>query len=87
MDPSRLTLYYFPTCPFCLRVLWALKKLHLHLELKNIHKDAEAREELVAGGGRSTVPCLRITESDGTHRWMYESADIVAFLHREFQAA
>ena len=42
--------------------------------------DAQARDELVAGGGRATVPCLRIEQPDGTYEWMYESRDIVAYL-------
>jgi glutathione S-transferase len=30
------------------------------------------------------VPCLRITDSRGNVEWMYESADIIRYLHNEF---
>ena len=52
----------------------------LDLPLKDTMMDAEARAELVAGGGRATVPCLRIENADGSYQWMYESRDIMAYL-------
>jgi len=33
------------------------------------------------------VPCLRITDADGQHTWLYESDAINAYLNREFSAA
>ena len=76
-----LTLYHFNTCPFCLRVRWALDRLGLEIPLRNIRSDPGAREELLAGGGRTMVPCLRI-EADGETRWLYESDDIIDFLRQ-----
>ena len=75
----HLTLYHRPTCPFCMRVFSVLARLDVPIQRRNISADAQARGELVSGGGRQQVPCLRIDESSGT-RWLYESADIVAYL-------
>ena len=80
-----LTLYHFNTCPFCLRVRWALDRLGLEIPLRNIRSDPGAREELLAGGGRTMVPCLRI-EADGETRWLYESDDIIDFLRQRVAA-
>ncbi len=48
--------------------------------LKN---DSVARDELLAGGGKVKVPCLKITQG-GEEKWMYESSDIVSYLQQEF---
>jgi len=42
------------------------------------HPDNKA--DLIAGGGKSQVPCLRIEGENGEVRWMYESTDIVRYL-------
>jgi glutathione S-transferase len=42
-------------------------------------RDTEAAEQLLAGGGRLKVPCLRIKQQ-GEVRWLYESDDIIAFI-------
>ena len=41
-------------------------------------------DELIRGGGKSQVPCLRIDHPGGTTQWMYESTDIIAYLRRRF---
>lgn len=82
---QNLTLYHRPTCPFCMRVFIALARLDVPIQRRNVTTDAEARDELGTGGGRQQVPCLRIDESAGT-RWLYESADIIAYLEAQFGA-
>lgn len=79
-----LTLYYFESCPFCIRVLRAMELLGVELELRNVRQEPAYREELVQGGGSRTVPCLRIDNPDGEPTWMYESADIIEYLARRF---
>lgn len=74
-----LTLYHSPGCPFCIRVSWAIEKLALNIAARNIYREPLARAELLAGGGRTTVPCLRIQEGEDVH-WMYESTDIIRYL-------
>lgn len=78
-----LTLYQRPTCPFCMRVFIALARLDLPVERRNITTDTQARNELIEGGGRQQVPCLRIQDEGGT-RWLYESADIIDYLEAHF---
>ena len=61
-------LYYFATCPFCIKVRMALWKMRLQLPLRNIHSNAEYKHQLVEGGGKVQVPCLRIEKERG---WCY----------------
>jgi len=73
------SLYYFDGCGFCFRVFIAMKRLGIELEKRNIMHSMQYREELLQGGGRTTVPCLRIERGDEVE-WMYESADIIRYL-------
>lgn len=85
---SGLTLYHFTTCPYCVRVRHALGRLGLdELELRDIRRDPEARRELLQGGGKGQVPCLRIEDDDGSVQWLYESGDIVRWLESRFAPA
>lgn len=76
---ASYTLYQYEGCPFCYRVRRFLDEAGLEIPLRDTMRDPEARRELIEGGGRSMVPCLRI-EQDGQVRWMYESMDIIAYL-------
>lgn len=83
----RLALYHFPTCPFCLKVRRVTRRLALDIELRDARNDAAAKAALLAGGGKPQVPCLLITEADGSQTWLYESDAIIAWLEREFGTA
>ena len=76
----QLDLYYYPECPYCQKVLRAMRQLGVEdkIALKNIHADRQADATLVRVGGKHQVPCLFI---DGDP--MYESDDIVAWMKRE----
>lgn len=76
---SQYALYYYDACPFCQLVLRSLPNINVEVELRNTLTNPENRQALMQGGGRTTVPCLRI-EQDGKDHWMYESRDIVAYL-------
>ncbi|MDO5119775.1 MAG: glutathione S-transferase N-terminal domain-containing protein [Coriobacteriales bacterium] len=77
---KRLELYYYPECPYCQRVLRAIREHgYKGIVLKNIHADAKADATLVRVGGKHQVPCLFI---DGVP--MYESLDIIDWLAGEF---
>ena len=78
-----LSLYYFPACPYCRRVLRAMDELELALELRDIRAEPQRRAELVAARGRGTVPVLRIS-GEGEDEWLPESLDIVAYLKKRF---
>jgi len=79
---SSYALYYYDQCPFCQLVLRELNQLDTEIELKNTLMVPQNRQELVQGGGRTTVPCLRITNKNGDVQWMYESSDIARYLKK-----
>lgn len=85
-ESKNLALYQFKTCPFCIKVRKSIKGLSLNIEMRDALKDPAARAELEQHGGQIKVPCLRITDENGKHAWMYESDDIIAYLHERFAA-
>ncbi len=84
---ASLALYHYDTCMFCARVREVIGLLSLNIELRDIVRDSNHRRELIDGGGRSTVPCLRIVDSAGGVTWRYESVDIIRYLAEEFGRA
>ncbi len=72
-------LYYMPQCPFCQKVLRNKDELGQDFELRDISMNDEYKEELIAGGGKKTVPCMQITDGEEI-KWMYESGDICNYL-------
>lgn len=82
-EARGLKLYQYAACPFCVKVRRAARSLGLTIEARDARREGPYRDELLAHGGKSQVPCLRITE-DGRDTWMYESKAIVAYLHERF---
>ncbi|MFT2112005.1 glutathione S-transferase N-terminal domain-containing protein [Marinomonas sp. 2405UD68-3] len=80
---QSLALYQFFACPFCIKTRRAMHKLNLPIQKRDTTQGSPFREELLAGGGKVTVPCLRI-EKDGKVEWMYESSDIIRYLETRF---
>jgi len=81
---ERLSIYGYPQCPFCRRVMDAVDALGLEIPLRDTLKDAQHRRALADALGRTTVPVLRIEQPDGEEIWMPESADIVRYLQARF---
>ncbi|WP_144776602.1 glutaredoxin family protein [Marinobacter maritimus] len=81
---EKLALYQFKTCPFCVKVRKQIARLNLNIEKRDAQHNPSHRTELEQGGGNVKVPCLRITNEDGSEQWMYESADINAWLEKRF---
>ena len=81
---SVLTLYQYKACPFCVKVRRSLKRLSLPIETRDAKRCDTAKGELLAGGGRLKVPCLRVVDATGGESWMYESKDIIAYLEGRF---
>ena len=77
---SHIILYQYEACPFCVKVRRAMKRLGIRTEIREALPGTPEGQELVQGGGQMQVPCLRIRESDGSTRWMYESDDIISYL-------
>jgi len=51
--------------------------------MRDILLDREAYIDLSRGGGKGTVPCLRIERDTGDVEWLYESADIVEYINAQ----
>ncbi len=84
---AKLALYQYAACPFCVKVRRAMKRSALNIETRDAKRKEQFKEELLAGGGRLKVPCLRIEEDNGDVRWMYESGDIISYLEERFNPA
>lgn len=78
---GSLTLYYLPTCFYCIRVRNAISRSGLTIAYKNIGFSRAMRAELLAGGGRTMVPCLR-KDFEGQSTWLFESTDIIQYLRK-----
>lgn len=63
-----------------MRVKSFLSTRGIDIPMRNTVMDVSAYKELVSGGGRATVPCLRIERDEGQVEWMYESIDIIRFI-------
>lgn len=61
-----------------------MARLSLTIELRNTQHMTEHRQTLLAQGGSPKVPCLKISNDDGSVKWLYESKDIVHYLQQEF---
>ena len=76
------SLYQFASCPFCIKVRRAMKRLNIDVELRDSKIDPY-KAELLEKGGRLMAPCLRI-DSDNKTKWHYESNDIITYLENTF---
>lgn len=78
---EKLTLYVGTFCPFCKKVESFMEEKNINsVEIKNIDKDAEARDYLIEKGGKKQVPCLFIGDKP-----LYESMDIIKYLRDNAQ--
>lgn len=82
---SRLTLYEYKACPFCMKVRMHMRRLGLNINRRDAKRNHNARDELITQGGKLQVPCLRIGKTDGKDEWLYESDAIIAWLDREIR--
>jgi glutaredoxin len=80
---QTMTLYQLYACPFCIKTRRALRRLNLPIEIRNVQSGSPYRQDLLEGGGRVQVPCLRIADQ-GEDMWMYESGDIIRYLEQRF---
>ncbi|MBT6120157.1 glutaredoxin [bacterium] len=76
MSEQTLSLYHFPSCPYCQNVSAYIRQNEIEgIELKNIMDEPDFRQELFFLTGKNQVPCLVI---DGEP--MLESDDIIDWL-------
>ena len=71
-------LYYFPSCPYCHKVIRFMEQAGISIPMKNTW-DPGVEDELIAIGGMDQVPCLVI---DG--KALYESDDIIEYMKKNF---
>ena len=81
---AKLALYQYKACPFCVKVRRAAKRNSLKIATFDAKREAGRAEELIAGGGKLKVPCLKIEDQSGQVQWMYESKQIIAYLDNRF---
>jgi len=75
---TSLELYYYPSCPYCQKVLRFMRENTIGgIVLRNTRESSEDYDTLVRVGGKHQVPCLFIGGEP-----MYESDDIIAWLQR-----
>ena len=80
-----LTVYQFEACPFCVKVRRFIWKNSLKINLKDAKNNKVFKSELVNEGGKHKVPCLKIEKLNSQTEWLYESAEIIKFLKKEFK--
>lgn len=81
---SQLALYQFRACPFCIKVRKEMARLGLNITKRDAQHNQQHRSELETAGGKIKVPCLRIETANAEVQWLYESADIIAYLQQRF---
>lgn len=81
---AKLALYQYKACPFCVKVRRAMKRQALNIETRDAKRCDVSREQLLQGGGRLKVPCLRIEDNEGAVSWLYESKAIISYLEGRF---
>ena len=81
-EQESYQLFKTDLCGFCYRVRDFAEKKGISLTLRDTMTDMEAFRELLQGGGRSTVPCLKI-QREKEVIWMYESLDIIDYLNEQ----
>jgi glutaredoxin len=81
---SRMALYQFNLCPFCVKTRRKVRRLGLNIETRDARNDPKWNTELVNEGGKYQVPCLRVVKDNGDVQWIYESSDITDYLDKRF---
>lgn len=84
---EAFALYQFNACPFCVKVRREIRRHALNIELRDARHDEVHKQDLIEGGGRHKVPCLRVRNPGGDDTWLYESNDIIAYLKKDLQLA
>jgi len=84
---ASIVLYQYKTCPFCIKVRQEMRRLALTVQKLDAQQPGANREDLVSGGGKAKVPCLKITDPAGKTQWLYESGEIIKYLRSRFASA
>lgn len=87
LQARDFVLYQYKTCPFCIKVRQEMRRLSLNIEQRDAQPAGKNRQDLVHGGGKAKVPCLKITDQAGNSQWLYESGEIISYLRGRFLPA
>ena len=79
-----LALYQFKTCPFCIKVRQEMHRLSLPIKRLDAQHEAPNRAALLQGSGAAKVPCLKITDANGSVQWLGDSGAIIGYLRGRF---
>jgi glutaredoxin 2 len=80
---KQLSLYHYDSCPYCAKTRNAIKALGQNIKLRDIQQHAENHRDLLQGGGKAQVPCLRISTDNDEAQWLYESNDIINYVAQQ----
>ena len=61
-----------------------MRRLALNVQKLDAQQPGANRDDLVRGGGKAKVPCLKITDPAGKTQWLYESGEIIKYLRSRF---
>jgi glutaredoxin len=86
-ETASMALYHFQQCPFCVKTRRQIRRLALNIENRDARNDPKWNQELIDDGGKYQVPCLKITQDDGSVQWLYESTEINRYLDEKFSAS
>jgi len=78
---NDLTLYHYQSCPYCTITRQVMAEIGISVEKRDVLLNPQHRIGLITGGGRPQVPALRISRGQSETHWLYESEDIIKFLH------
>ena len=81
-ESKTLALYQYEACPFCVKVRRNIRKQNLNIITRDA-KQEKYQQELISGGGKLKVPCLRIDDNNKV-KWLYESNDINDYINQRF---
>ncbi len=81
---SKIALYQFHACPYCVKTRRMVRRLGLNIETRDALNDPKWKQELVEQGGKYQVPCLRIVDEGSQVSWIYESTNINQYLEQRF---
>ena len=67
-----------------MKVRKEMASLSLNIQKIDAQPPGAERDTLTREGGQTKVPCLKISNADGSAKWLYESKDIITYLQQQF---
>jgi len=84
IEPTSIELYSYEAAPHCRLVREVLSELEIPYVLHNVGKRSPSRKAFVGKSGRMMVPYLIDNNTDKGSKGMFESCDIIKYLHRTY---